>query len=189
MLVFIHRREVKHTIKNQLSQGNPMQLTRYALVITLLAASATAPRTLAEKRPLEPNLLTNAWTPALTAPLLAKTMRLRLPYDPSSLAEAERKAVVELIAAGERMHRMYLDQRHHQALAAAQQLARLTVRQDLQDLFRVMKGPVVTTLDNKRVPLLGVDAELPGKNVYPLGVTQNSMDTWLAQNPQRREEV
>jgi hypothetical protein len=136
-----------------------------------------------------PDLAIGAWNGERTQALLDKTLRLHLPYSPASLDEAERKAVIELIAAGKRLHRLYLDQRHHQAVYARDWLDRQPARQDLQDLFRLMKGPVATTLDNQRQAFLGVDGEAPGKNVYPAGMTRNRMDAWLAQNPGRRNEL
>ena len=137
----------------------------------------------------EQDFLDGAWNTAQTQAILDKTLQLRLPYDADSFTEAERGAVVELVAAGKRMHQLYLDQLHHQAVAAAGQLANDSSRPDLADVFRLMKGPVATTLDNQRQAILAVDAETPGKNVYPAGMTRELMDGWLEQNPARRDEL
>jgi hypothetical protein len=67
----------------------------------------------------EQDFLTGAWDTEQTQGILDKTLHLRLPYDADSFSKAERKAVVELIAAGKRMHHLYLDQVHHQGVAAA----------------------------------------------------------------------
>jgi hypothetical protein len=137
----------------------------------------------------EQDFTSNAWSKDQTSAIFDKTLHLRLPYDAAAISEAERQAVMELVAAGKRMHQLYLDQKHHQAVASRAQLDQDSGRPDLQDLFRLMKGPVATTLDNQRQPFLSVDEETPGKNVYPPGMTREIMDSWLEQNPGRRNEI
>ncbi len=46
------------------------------------------------------------------------------------------------------------------------------------------KGPIASTLDNRRVPFLPVVAEEPGKNVYPVGMSREKMDPLLAARPE-----
>jgi hypothetical protein len=81
--------------------------------------------------------------------------------------------VTELLAAGEILHRLYLDQRHPQAVAAAAYLEAHPELQLERDLFRLNAGAVASTLDNTREPFLaGIQPDAPARNVYPAGTTR-----------------
>lgn len=134
------------------------------------------------------DILSATWSEAETRAILDKTMRLRFPYDDSLLSESEAAAVVELTAAGACLHTLYLQQRHPQARAAEAVLAE-SGRQDLKDIFRIMKGPIATTLDNSREGFLNVDPETAARNVYPAGTDRADMDAFLAANPERKDEL
>ncbi len=130
-----------------------------------------------------------AWSPEQAAPILDKTMRLHLDFNTAQLSAGEREAVEELLAAGDRLHTLYLEQRHPQARAAEQALKTAEGRQALKDLFWTMNGPITTTLENKRVAFLNVESEAPARNVYPQGVTREAMDAYLAANPEMRGDI
>lgn len=129
------------------------------------------------------------WTEAEIQPILDRTQRLHLAPDLTALTPGEQAAVRELLAAGERMHRLYLDQRHPQALAAADYLAARPELAAHRELFRLMSGPIATSLDNQRAAFLSVTPEAPARNVYPPGATRQELDAFFAANPQRREEL
>ncbi len=130
-----------------------------------------------------------AWSTEQTKPILQKTMRLRFDYEDDQLTANEREAVKELLAAGERLHTLYLHQVHPQARDVEDKIKGLAGRQDLKDLFRLMKGPIATTLDNGRVPFLNVLPAAAASNVYPLGTTRDEMDLYLTDNPSRKDEL
>lgn len=122
--------------------------------------------------------------------ILDKTITLRLAPDTGSLPAAEQSAILDLLAAGELLHEIYLDQNHHQALASLDALRALDERrgspgatQDLLSMYRMFKGPVATTLENTRAPFLPVDAVIPGKNVYPRDATRAELDAFIGANP------
>jgi hypothetical protein len=171
---------------------NRTSLNRTSLVVLLLGVlAATADRAMAQNstQSSDAAILAGAWTPAEARTLAAKTLEIRLPLVEGGLTTAEQRAALELIAAGERLHELYLLQNHHEALAAERALASRPSRQDLADLFRLMRGPIATTLDNERVAFLGVDPELPGKNVYPLDATRAALDAFLAAHPERSADL
>ncbi len=141
------------------------------------AASAPAP------------ILAPAWSAEEIAPILARTQRLHLAPDLSALSAGERAAVGELLQAGERLHRLYMDQRHPEALAAADFLAAHPELEAQRDLFRLSSGPIATTLDNTRGPFLTVSPETPARNVYPAGTTRAAFDAFLEANPARRADL
>jgi len=134
------------------------------------------------------DFFSDAWDETKTRAILDKTMRLRFPYDDSLLSKNEKAAVEELTAAGARLHTLYLEQRHPQGRDVEAALAE-SDRQDLKDIFRIMKGPVATTLDNSREGFLSADAEAPARNVYPVDMQRADMDAFLAANPDRKDEL
>ena len=127
-----------------------------------------------------------SFDPARADAILQRTQRLHLSPDLSALTPGERIAVNELLQAGERLHRLYIAQRHPQALAAAAYLAAHPELTRENDLFRMNSGPITTTLGNTREPFLSVSPETPARNTYPAGTTRETMDAFLAANPDRR---
>ena len=152
----------------------------------LLLSLAAAPLTVAlAQAPNAPRALP-AWTPAQTQEILARTQTIRLAPDISHLSAGEHTAVQKLIEVGRIFQQVYEDQRHHQALAAK---ARLRTRSPEATLYRLFQGPVATTLDNRRLPFLAVAEPPPGKNVYPLDLTREEYDAYIAAHPQRQAEL
>jgi hypothetical protein len=156
----------------------------------LLAACATAPSAhMGEHHDVSSAGIAASWDASRIDPILARTSRLHLAPDVSALTPGEQIAVRELVQAGEAMHRLYMTQRHPQALAAAQFVAEHPELTGVRDLFRLSSGPIATTLDNTREPFLTVSPETPARNVYPAGVTRETMDAFIAANPARRETL
>jgi hypothetical protein len=139
---------------------------------------------------IEPtNYLDGAWTSQQTQAILDKTMRLNLAYDASAMSAGEEAAVKELLLAGDRFHSMYLEQRHPQARAAETALNNVSGRQDLKDVFRIMKGPITTTLNNERVFFLGGRKPATNVNVYPQNTTKEILDAFTSANPNMRQDI
>jgi hypothetical protein len=137
----------------------------------------------------ESTLLAGAWSTEQVQSIASKTLQVHLALVPGALTAAERAAAAELLAAGERLHDVYLRQLHPQALAARDVLARHPELAGHAALFRVMNGPIATTLENQRVAFLGVDAETPARNVYPRGATRAALDAHLAAHPEARADL
>jgi hypothetical protein len=156
-----------------------------------LAACATTAAPTAEHNHHEVSTVGIAptWDEARANAVLERTQRLHLAPDLSALTAGEREAVRELLLAGERMHLLYMEQRHPQALAAAAYLAEHPELTAARDLFQMNSGPIATTLDNTREAFLSVTPEAPSRNVYPAGVTRETMDAFIAANPSRRETL
>lgn len=135
------------------------------------------------------NFLRNAWSEDQTAELLDKTMRIKFSFTESGLSINERAAVKELLLAGERMHSMYIDQVHPHARDYETLLSGQHKRTDIQDLFRIMKGPIATTLDNKRVNFFKSKPKSANENVYPQGVTREALDAFILENPELKDSI
>jgi hypothetical protein len=157
---------------------------------TLLLSAALLVSACATEPPAPPTpVITPVWTAAEADPILARTQRIHLAPDMSALSAGERAAVTELLAAGERMHLIYMSQRHPQARAAATYLGAHPELTRERDLFRMNIGPIATTLDNTRVPFLSVSPETPARNIYPEGTTRAVLDAYIASHPERRAEL
>jgi len=136
------------------------------------------------------------WPESKTQEILAKTQTIRLTPDLSSLTAGEQRAVKELLQVGAIFQDWYEDARHPQALAGRRGLQQLDDRlghpastRDLLALYRLNQGPIAVTLDNKREPFLPVDPQVPGRNVYPSGVTREEVEAFLASHPDTREAI
>lgn len=153
-----------------------------------LAACATAPSAEHHGPPSTAGIAPS-WDAARTQSVLQRTQRLHLAPDLSALSAGERTALNELMQAGERMHQLYMNQRHPQALAAAAYLAAHPELNGENDLFRLNAGPIASTLDNTREPFLTVSPETPARNMYPAGTTRETFDAFLAAHPERRDTL
>lgn len=157
-----------------------------ALSVALAACATTTASTEHNHHDISTAGIASTWDDARINQILERTQRLHLAPDMSALSAGEREAVRELLLAGERMHELYLDQRHPQARAAAAWVAEHPENTAVRDLFLLSAGPIATTLDNTREAFLSVQPEAPARNVYPAGVTRETMDAFLAANPDRR---
>jgi hypothetical protein len=135
----------------------------------------------------QPQVLTLAEARAI----LEKTATTRLAPDLSALSPGEKKAVAELLEAGKLFQELYEIERHHQALAARQKIedAKGEEARVLRELYWLNSGPIAATLDNRRLPIVGVDAPVPGRNVYPWGITRDEIEKFLEKEPARRDEI
>ena len=56
-------------------------------------------------------------------------------------------------------------------------------------LYRIFKGPIATTPDNKRVPFVAADKPGPGKNRYAWGLTKEKLDAFLKEYPELEADI
>ena len=136
------------------------------------------------------------WDLKETEAILEATQRVELAPDLSGLTPAERGALDELLAAGRIMNSLYERQKHRSAASAKQKLLDFYEASEgseeatnLLDIYYLSKGPIATTLDNVREPILPAEPEQPGKNVYPFGMTREEIDAYLAANPAKVDEL
>ena len=136
------------------------------------------------------------WPLPKSEEILAKTETIRLAPDLSSLTADEKSALADLLEVGDFMQKLYELQLHHQAAYALDrlkvvdiQMGQPKVTQNLLDLYRLNKGPIASTLDNRREAFLPVDEQRPQRNMYPLDATKEEIDAFLAANPGMRDEI
>jgi hypothetical protein len=163
-----------------------MQLKSYSgamlLALIAIAASAEVPE--------------GYWGLDQTQPILDTMQRVTLDPDLSHLSGSEFRVLEELLAAGNIMQTLYERQLHRGAAASKASLQVLhdasgqsEETQNLLDLYYLSNGPVVTTLENTRAAILPTDAEHPGKNVYPYGLTRAEIDGFLAAHPDKAASI
>ena len=166
----------------------PRAAVAACIALASLALVAPAPAPAQDPSPAAPDPLAGAWPAERRREILDKTLELRLAPDLSHLTPGERRAVDELLVVGALMQRLYEEALHHQAAAVRARLEG-EAAEELRTLFRLFQGPIATTLDNKREPFLAVDPPVPGRNVYPWGITSEEVEAFLAAHPERREEI
>ena len=132
------------------------------------------------------------WAADRTQPILDATLEVTLNADLAHLTTAETQALEKLLAAGRIMHAIYEKQLHPEAHSAKQALDAMRAAGEMDrdvanllDLYYLSKGPIVTTLDNERLPFLPVTDAAPGKNVYPAELTREEIDIYLAAHPEQ----
>ena len=136
------------------------------------------------------------WTEDQAQRILSKTLRVHLAPPLDGLSVAERGTIQRLLKAGQIMQHLYEQSRHAEALTAQLELKRWHASQvnpgrtqALLDLYRLSKGPIVTSLDNVRLPFLPVAKETPGKNVYPLAIGKQELERFFLERPNQREAL
>ena len=154
--------------------------------VLLLCLVLVRPVSAADSPPASGTLVNSA---ELRSELLDQVLEIRLAPDLSKLTAAERATVQELLAVGELFQRIYESSRHPQALEAHAALEKPDADPGLAKLFRVFHGPIATTLDNRREPFLAVEAEAPGKNVYPWRIGADEVELFLTSHPEARDEL
>ena len=158
-------------------------MVRFATVVAALAFAATVP---AQSQPAPANTASEILTPQQESEILERTQTIRLAPDLSHLRPGERAAVARLIEVGQIFQAVYEQQRHRSALEVR---SKLQPNSADATLYRLFRGPIATTLDNREVPFVPVEAPPPGKNVYPWDLTKAEYDAFLAANPARRDEL
>ena len=146
--------------------------------------------------PLHAELPDGFWPADKTQPILDATLRITLAPDLSHLTANETRALESLLAAGAIMHDLYEEQLHAEAQKARYALEELHAAgsspadtRNLRDLYYLSKGPIVTTLENERLPFLPVADADPGKSVYPAGLTREELDAFIAAYPGSEGEL
>jgi hypothetical protein len=161
-----------------------------ALVLLFLLTLAAAPRDTGVPRD-------TSLTAEERRAILAKTADIRLSPNLKHLTANERDAVTLMLQAGRIMQSLYEESRHRQAAEARARIdalrrtpGRQTEARELADLYRLNSGPIVTRLDNARVPIMaGIDTLVPGRAVYPWGVTKVEIERWLSAHPDQRGDL
>ena len=163
-----------------------------AIILTACSQSSDIP---SESTPVQisqisaDTLFDTAWSEETTSAILDKTMRIRFAYDQSDLTENERAAVKELLLAGDRLHDMYMEQDHPDALGYKAALEASGKRQDIQDVFRIAKGPIAARLDGGAQNIFTSARDTTTPNVYPQGLEREKHNAFMEANPELKADL
>ena len=167
----------------------PAHLVRSAVASALLLAFS--PLAQAHQSAAEPSYQPS-WSKQQVDQVLDKTLTLRLAPDLAHLSDAEARTLNLLLQAGQLIHEIYLKAQHKDALTGKAALGATPGdgrKADLLKLYRIFKGPIATTLDNRREPFLDVAANVPGKNRYPWGIDKAAIESVLADYPALKPQL
>ncbi|HEY3104901.1 MAG TPA: zincin-like metallopeptidase domain-containing protein [Pyrinomonadaceae bacterium] len=171
-----------------------MRMVITALLILIVTGMTMGQKTSRANR--NDALPSGYWPLEKSQPIIDKTQTIRLAPDLSQLTAGERAALGKLLEVGKIFQSIFEDQRHKQALSSYRDLVQLDKRngskpetQNLLTLYRLNQGPIATTLDNKREPFLPVDPVVPGKNMYPWGVTKEEIEKSFASGSANGDDI
>lgn len=145
---------------------------------------------------LAPQLPDGYFQEKQSAALLEKVLPVHLSPDLNKLTQGERTALKKLIEAGLIIQKIYEQSRHIESQSSLSALKELDKKlgspkatQQLFTLYRLNQGPIAATLDNNRVPFLPVASAVPGKNVYPWGISKDEVEGFLLVKPEARPSL
>src|SRR2546421_5403626 len=169
------------------------KMIKLLAVVVLLSLCATVISQPGPKRP--GTWPAGYWPLEKSQPIIEKTQTIRLSPDLSQLSTGEKSAVAKLFEVGTLFQSLYEEQRHVHALSSYVYLTALDqengstlATQNLLTLYRLFQGPIATTLENKREPFLRVEPIVPGKNMYPWGITKEELETFLSKHTEQLEQ-
>ena len=136
------------------------------------------------------------WSEKKSQEILDKTLTITLAPNLDHLDARERDTLDILLEVGDILQRLYENTRHHQARSGYQDLVELDKRmghpsatQNLLSLYRLFKGPIGRSLNNKTITILPVDKKRPGRSVFPWGVKKSEIEKFLEAHPETEPDV
>ncbi|MFL5344173.1 MAG: NUDIX hydrolase [Hyalangium sp.] len=134
---------------------------------------------------------TPAWNDRLAQQITEKMQTIRLAPDLSALTPGERTAVSKLLLVGQLFQDVYEESKHHQALEVRKKLEgpKSPLAEQQRTFYRLFQGPIANTLENQRLPFVAADPVVPGKNVYPWGITKEQVQQVLDRHPELRASI
>lgn len=166
----------------------------FTLALAGLAASNLFAQSSA-RRPSQGGMPAGYWPEEKSRAVMEKTGEVRLAPDTSHLTSGERQALAKLIEVGVIFQSVYEQQRHERAVESHAALVALDKRlgspqstRNLLDIYRLFQGPVATTLENRREPILPVELTAPGAAMYG-GATKEEVEAFLAAHPAKRDSI
>ena len=120
---------------------------------------------------------------------LAKFRVVSMPYRSAGLTTRERQMVVKLVEACQSLEQIYWRQSDPEGLALYQSLVSSLHGRD-RKLLRYLRinGSRFDLIDENK-PFVGTETMPPGRGLYPNGLTQAQIDTFLKAHPEKKTEI
>jgi hypothetical protein len=120
---------------------------------------------------------------------LSKFRRVETPFVTTGLSAREVKLVRKLVEAGQYLESIYWRQSDPAALALYNGLEGCKSLADQQLRRFLMINGSRYDLVNENKPFIGNDPLPPGRNLFPKGITQKEIDTYVAAHPEKKAEI
>jgi hypothetical protein len=120
---------------------------------------------------------------------LSKWRRVRMPFDSKALTPREVKMVNKLVDASIYLEDIFWRQSDPEGLALYQSLAASTSSKDeMLKKYLWINGSRYDLLDENK-PFVGTTPMYPGRGFYPHGLTQQQIEDYIKQHPEKKDEI
>ncbi len=120
---------------------------------------------------------------------MAKWRRVRMPFDSKGLSAREVKMVNKLVDASIYLEDIFWRQSDPEGLALYQSLAASTSSKDeMLRKYLWINGSRYDLLDENK-PFVGTTPMYPGRGFYPHGLTQQQIEDYVKQHPEKKDEI
>jgi hypothetical protein len=120
---------------------------------------------------------------------VAKFKLVSMPYSVSGLSEQERQLVTKLVDAAQFLEGIYWRQSDPKGLELYKRLlgCNQVMNQKIRR-FLMINGSRYDLLENNK-PFVGSDAFFPGRALYPVGITRQEIEAYVAKHPEKKSQI
>jgi peptidase M49-like protein len=171
-----------------------MKTNRWLLVFILtIAASSLAPAQAGRRAAPPPKkadkcLLKENINEDIAAQV-AKFKLVPMPFSVNGLSDPERKMIYKLVEASQFLESIYWRQSDPKGLELFKRLlgCNQVMNQKIRR-FLLINGSRYDLLENNK-PFVGSDPFLPGRALYPAGLTRQEIEAYVARHPEKRAQI
>jgi hypothetical protein len=158
-------------------------ITASAVTLAQAGRRAAPPPKQADKCLLKENI--NEDIPAQ----VAKFKLVSMPFSVNGLSDAERKMVYKLVEASQFLESIYWRQSDPKGLELYKRLlgCNQVMNQKIRR-FLMINGSRFDLLENNK-PFVGSDPFLPGRTLYPAGITRQEIEAYVAKHPEKKAQI
>ncbi len=120
---------------------------------------------------------------------LAKFRRVDMPFHDASLSDREKKMVTKLVDACQYLEEIYWRQMDPDGLTLYQSLLGSKNPQDIALRRYIWINASRFDLLDEDKPFVGTTLMPPGRGFYPIGLTREQIEKFVASNPQKKDEI
>jgi hypothetical protein len=120
---------------------------------------------------------------------VAKFKLVSMPFSVNGLSDAERKMVYKLVEASQFLESIYWRQSDPKGLELYKRLlgCNQVMNQKIRR-FLLINGSRYDLLENNK-PFVGSDPFLPGRALYPAGLTHQEIEAYVAKHPEKKAQI
>jgi hypothetical protein len=120
---------------------------------------------------------------------VAKFKLVSMPFSVTGLSDAERKMVYKLVEASQFLESIYWRQSDPKGLELYKRLlgCNQVMNQKIRR-FLMINGSRYDLLENNK-PFVGSDPFQPGRALYPVGITRQEIEAYVAKHPEKKAQI